>query len=404
MNTVVIGISSGIAAFKMLDVIALLRKKNIAVEVIETHHATKMLAPELLEKETEKKVSISLYPKDFNYEEVLKERVVDHIALADKADVFVIAPATANCIAKLAHGIADDFLTTTALAVTAPIIVCPSMNVNMWNNPAVQDNITMLKQRGFIIIEPEVGALACGYEGKGRLASPTTITNEIDTQLQRATSLAGKTVLITAGGTSEAIDSVRTITNKSTGKMGIALAEECYLRGATVILLKAHSSVLPQYQVNIHEFTSSKDLEKLLQTFANQADIILHAAAVSDFFPLEEKSKITSKKTHSILLKPQPKLLHQLRNLAPQSFIVGFKAEHEPSPSKLEALAKDKLEESGAHMIIANDISRTDRGFSANTNEVIVVSKKNPVVYLPLASKKSIAKGIVDAISKELAS
>ncbi len=397
MKTVTIGISSGIAAFKILDLIKLLKKNDICVEVIMTGHATKMLTSSLVEKELDKPVYLHLYPVNFNAEEILKDRVVDHIALADKTDVFVIAPATANTIAKLAHGIADDFLTTTALAVTAPVIVCPSMNVNMWNNPIVQANITILRNAGMIILDPEDGPLACGYEGKGRLADIRHIFEEITTQLKMTTALKGKTVIVTAGATIDPIDAVRVVSNRSSGKMGVAIAEACYLKGANVILLRSSSAVHPRYQIVQKTFETPAELESLVQGYAKNADILFHAAAVGDFAIKTHPGKLSSKKPHILHLTPRSKILDTIKHLNHSLYVVGFKAEFESRHKNLALIAKTKLETSGVDMIVANDISRQDRGFAVDSNEVIVVSGNSEEI-IPLSSKKTLALEIVNRV------
>lgn len=398
MKTVVIGISSGIAAYKMLELIKRLIAEKINVEVIMTKHATQMLAPALIEKELGKPVHIDLYSADFNYETILKNRVVDHIALADKADVFVVAPATANTIGKLANGLADDFLTTTALAVTAPVIICPSMNVNMWNNPLVKKNVQILKNNGAYIIGPESGALACGYEGEGRLASIETIYSEVQKLLSQSSELKGKTVLVTAGGTSEPIDDVRNLTNKSTGKMGAAIAEAAYLKGANVVYVHAANAVALRYQVNNHTFTTADNLETILKKLVPEADIVIHAAAVSDFIAEKQQTKLSSDVEQTLKLSPRAKILSKLRSWNKKAFIVGFKAEHQSNNELLLQAATQKLKSADVDMIVANDISREDRGFAADTNEVIVVSHKNKPVPIQLDQKHIIAEKILDQI------
>ena len=245
-KTVLIGVGSGIAAYKVLDLIKELKNEGLDIFVIMTQSAMKMISPSEFEKATGNKVCTDLFEENFNYKDVLEKRKVEHIELADRADLMVIVPATANLIGKLAYGLSDDFLTTTALAVTSPILVCPSMNVNMWNNPLVKQNVSLLRNNGYQIVEPSSGMLACGYEGKGRLEDVKIIKEEIIRQLNKTDSLKGKKVIVTAGGTIEKIDDVRYITNKSSGKMGVAIAEECYLRGAQVLLLRANRSETPR--------------------------------------------------------------------------------------------------------------------------------------------------------------
>lgn len=394
---VLLGVTSGIAAYKSLDLIKLLREEGISVSVILTKHAAQMVPLEEFEKASGEKVYLDLFEKGFDYKDVLKNRSVDHIDLADSADVMAIVPATANIIAKIAHGIAEDFLTTTTLAVTAPILLAPSMNVNMWQNPIVQENVTRLKVRGYQIIEPVEGMLACGYEGKGRLEDVHVIKKAIIDQLQRTDELKGKKVVVTAGGTSEKIDDVRYITNKSSGKMGVALAEECYLRGAEVVLLRANSSVTPRYLMTQKTFDTADELYDLVQKEIASADAIFHTAAVSDFQLAERiDGKISSESSVNLHLTPRVKISDQIKKLNPKVNLVVFKAEHGLTEEELLNEARVKLQDADADAVVANDISRNDRGFQADSNEVIVVKKNGEYKKFSLALKKEIARSIVD--------
>lgn len=399
-RTVLLGVTSGIAAYKTLDLVKKLREDKIDVFVIMTKHAAKMVEPKEFEEVSGHKVSIDLFEEHFDYKNILKERKVDHIELADKADVMIIAPATANIIAKLAHGIAEDFLTTTTLAVTAPIIICPSMNVHMWSNPIVQENVAKLKQHGYQIIKPTSGMLACGYEGEGRLADIDDIKQAIVERLNYTQSLQGKKIIITAGGTMEKMDDVRFITNKSSGKMGIALAEECYLRGADVMLLRATTSVKPRYSMLEKTFDTADDLYAIIQKEVTSRDIIFHTAAVSDFQLAERiDGKISSKSSVNLHFTPRIKISDQIKKLNPTINLIVFKAEYGLSEEELINEALQKLEEANADAVVANDISRSDRGFQVDTNEVIIVTKHGLQKKLPLASKKEIARGIVEYLT-----
>jgi phosphopantothenoylcysteine decarboxylase / phosphopantothenate---cysteine ligase len=402
-KTVVLGITSGIAAYKTLKLIDELRKEGTDVFVIMTEKATKMISPEEFEKASGHPVSTELFEKGFDYREVLEDRIVEHIALADKADVMIIAPATANVIAKLAHGIADDFLTTTALAVTKPIILCPSMNVNMWLNPIVQENIKKLMQLDYHIVDPTAGMLACGYEGVGRLAEIEDIKKEILSKLQTATSLRGQKIIITAGGTIEKIDDVRYITNRSSGKMGIALAEECYRRGADVLILRAKNSVAPRYHIKEELFETNDELFSLIKQYIAEYDYCYHAAAVADFKVQNNvNGKLSSKESVQIILEPQMKIIEQIKKLNPKIRLIAFKAEHESDMSKLKQKAEKKLKESHADAVIANDIGRPDRGFESDNNEVLIVIANGETKHLPLTTKKEIARKVVDYITSNL--
>ncbi len=398
-KNILIGVTSGIAAYKILDLIKLLKNEGHEVFVIMTRGAVEMFSLTDFEKASGNKVFSNLFEKNFDYKEVLKKRKVEHIDLADKCDAMVIAPATANIIGKLAQGIADDFLTTTALTVTSPIIICPSMNVNMWGNPIVQENLTKLKSIGYQVIEPAKGMLACGYEGIGRLEDIKIIKNEVVKQIKKGDSLKGKKVIVTAGGTIEKIDEVRNISNRSSGKMGIALAEECYLRGVDVLLLRAKNSVKPRYLIREKIFETAEDLLLLVKENIKDTDIFFQAAAVSDYkVDKSFKGKISSGKSFNLKLVPQIKIVDQIKKISPKTVLVAFKAVYGLGEKLLIQEGLKKLKESKADVVITNDISRDDRGFESDDNEVYIISKDKSVKKLPLTSKREIAKEIVEFV------
>ncbi len=399
---VLLGITSGIAAYKSLDLIKLLKDEGINVSVILTKHATQMVPVEEFEKATGGKVYTELFEKGFDYKDILKNRSVDHIDLADSANVMAIVPATANIIAKIANGFAEDFLTTTTLAVTAPILLAPSMNVNMWQNPLVQENVAKLKSLGYQIVEPAEGMLACGYEGKGRLEDVNVIKQAIMEQLHRTDDLKGKKVIVTAGGTIEKIDDVRYITNKSSGKMGVAIAEACFLRGADVVLLRSENSVTPRYLMTQKTYQTADELFELIKQEISDANVMFHAAAVSDFHLAERiDGKLSSDKAVNLALTPRVKISDQIKKLNPNIKLIVFKAEHGLSEDELRNEARMKLQQSDADAVVANDISKSDRGFQADTNEVIVVTKNGNEQKFPLASKREIAESLVTHLLKE---
>ena len=278
--TVVVGVSGGIAAFKVLTLIKLLEKQQINIKVIMTRGATCIVGPKEFEKTSGHKVLVDLFEKDFDYRQILKARRVEHVDIAQSSQLIVVAPATANIIAKLAHGIADDYLTTTILAAICPIIICPSMNVHMWENPLVQENVAKLKKLGYRIIEPEEGTLACGYEGKGRLAHIQKIKEKVIHTLQTKNRLHGKKIIVTTGATIEKMDDVRFISNKSSGKMGVAIAEECYLQGANVLLLRSATSIEHHFPIAEKLFETSDQLAQFIKTCIPSCDVIFHTAAV----------------------------------------------------------------------------------------------------------------------------
>ena len=400
MKRVLLGITGGIAAYKTLELITLLKKEDIEVFVMMTDAATKMVNPHEFEKASGNKVYTELFESEFDYRKILQDRRVDHVELADEADVISIVPATANTIAKLAYGIADNFLTTTVLASASPLIICPSMNVHMWNNPRTQENIALLKHQGYQIIEPTTGMLACGYEGKGKLENIHIIKGEILRQLERTSSLHGKKVLVTAGGSIERIDNVRYIANRSSGKMGIAIAEECYLRGADVLLLRAKSSVQPRFSIKEEVFATADDLFKLVKKHVRNFHIFYHVAAVSDFYVENYlEGKLSSKSPALVKLAPRKKILDSIKKLNPQIRLIAFKAEYGLTEEELLSVSVQRLKESSADVIVANDISKSDQGFESENNEVYIISANNNVKRISHTSKKEIAKQIIDLTS-----
>ncbi len=398
-KTVVIGISSGIAAYKIIDLIKILKGKNITVEIIITSAAVKMFGVEMFEKAVGKKVYSDLIPQDFDYRQVLKNREVEHIKLADSASLLVIAPATANIIGKLAHGLADDFLTTTVLAATAPILICPSMNVNMWRNPILQDNLDKLSKLGYLIMQPDSGQLACGYKGVGRLAEPEKIADEILGLLSNREKLKDTKIIVTAGGTSEPIDAVRTITNRASGKMGLALAEECHQQGAEVLLIRSNTAVSSRFNIKEETFETAKDLENLIKKHIKSYDVLFHTAAVSDFIP--EKyidGKLDSKKPLNLILKPAAKIIHQIKTWNPKIKLIGFKAVYKEKEENLIKIGIKKLKESNSDFVIVNDVGREGVGFGVDTNEVYIISQKGFLAKISKNTKTEVAKKIIDAI------
>ncbi|OGH20380.1 MAG: hypothetical protein A3D74_01060 [Candidatus Levybacteria bacterium RIFCSPHIGHO2_02_FULL_37_13] len=401
-KTIIVGVTSGIAAFKTLDLVKSLKKDGAEVFVVMTKSAMAMIPAFEFKKASGNKVYSELFEKGFDYKNILKIRKVDHIDLADKADVVVIAPATANIIAKIAHGIADDFLTTILLATTAPVIVCPSMNVHMWGNPLVQENTAKLKNLGYLIVEPEVGKLACGYEGKGRLAHIQIIKDEVVRQLKYRNFLAGKKIIVTAGGTIEKIDDVRYIANRSTGKMGVAIAESCFLQGAKVLLVRSKTSVATRYDIKQMVFETADELEEILKREVKKYDVLFQTAAVSDFTVDNQSSgKLDSKKSITLRLSSRKKIITQIKKWNPKIKLIVFKAVWNNSEKILIKEGEEKLKESNAEAVVVNDVSKSDRGFGADTNEVFVVTKKGSKKKIPLAKKQNVAVLIIDFLVKE---
>ncbi len=412
---IIIGVSSGIAAFKIIDLVKLLKKNGLEVFVVMTENATKMVDSAKFEKVSGHKVYKNLFSKDFDYQKILEKHQVEHIALADKADLFVVAPATANTVAKMAYGIADDFLTTALLATRAPILVCPSMNVHMWQNPLTQENINRLKRFGFYFVHPDEGALACGYTGEGRLADISKIAGEISNILKYQNSLKGKKIMVTAGGTSEPIDAVRVITNRSSGKMGIALAEECFLRGADVLLIKSVTAVKTVLRqdtsevskgllrgggIKVESFETGQELSDLIKKHIGNYDVIFHVAAVSDYKPEKViNKKLDSRNPYSLHLESTVKILSQIKTWNPKIKLVGFKAVYKESKSNLIRIGQKKLVDSRSDFIIVNDVGREDIGFSVDENEVYIISPKGVLAKIAKSRKKIVARKILDRLS-----
>jgi len=396
---IIIGVSSGIAGYKVLDLIKLLKKRGYEVYIIMTENASKMFPSSSFEKASGNRIFISLFPKEFDYKNILKTRQVEHIKLASGADIIVIVPATANIIGKIANGFADDFLTTTVLATNAPILICPSMNTNMWNNPLVIENINKLKDAGYHILSPAIGKLACGTYGEGRLSEIGKIADEINTILKKKNRLRGKKIIVTAGGTQEAVDAVRVITNRSSGKMGIAIADESYLQGADILLIRAKNSVRPRYPVKEKFFESAKDLGNLIKKHIRGYDYIFHTAAVSDFIP-EEKidKKMDSSKSIILKLKSSPKICNYIKKWNPYVKLIGFKAVYKEKENDLVAKGFKKLKESSADYVMVNDVGEEDIGFSSDNNEVYVVSAKGLLMKIKKAPKKEVARQILEII------
>jgi phosphopantothenoylcysteine decarboxylase/phosphopantothenate--cysteine ligase len=361
-----------------------------------TEHATKLIEPKEFEKASGKKVAVKLFKPDFDYKKYIKnKKYIKHISLADKADLIVIAPATANVVAKLANGVADDLLTTTVLATQADIVVCPSMNVHMWNNKLTKNNIEKLKKLNLHVIEPEYGDLACGYKGKGRLPKIKKIERFINELLNKQNQLKNKRIIVTAGATQEEIDDVRIITNKSSGKMGIYIAEEAHRRGAKVTLIRGNTSIEPYYDFKDIKIKSVDDLFKEIKKNVKKNDIIIQAAAVSDFSVDKIDKKISSKHKISIELKPTIKIIDQIKKINKKIKIIGFKAESKVSKKQLVDKAYEKLKDCSADFIVANDISKGV--FGSETNDVVIVGKKKETIYVR-GSKKKIASDIIDLI------
>jgi len=386
-KTIVLGITGGIAAYKAADIASKLTQAGARVEVVMTEAATKLITPLTLRNIIHRPVVTDMF-------EMASEYSVEHVALAEAADVVLIAPATANTIARLAAGIADNMLGCIVLATKAPVIISPSMNDIMYQNSVTQENLAKLKARGFTIIEPEYGRLASGKMGKGRLPETGKIIGVIERVLGQKKDLDGKHIVVTAGGTREPIDPVRHIGNRSSGKMGYALAEAARDRGAEVTLITAPASLPEPSGVKVIKVKTAVEMKEAVVGAVKKADALLMAAAVADYQPkaiAKSKIKKESKQGLTLELVKTPDILSEVTG----NFIkVGFAAESE----NMVANAKKKLREKRLDMIVANDITQADSGFDVDTNRVTLIDKKGKVEELPLMSKREVAEKILDKV------
>lgn len=388
-KTVLIGITGGIAAYKICDLIRMFKKTGANVKVIATENALKFVTELTLQTLSQNQV----YVKQFEIDEYKPE----HISLADEADIFVIAPASANTISKLATGVCDNLLTSVACAFKKPILIAPAMNCNMWDNPIIQENLTKLEGIGYNVLSPEEGFLACGYNGQGRLCSIDKIFDKSVEILKSKKKLSNKKIVITAGGTIEKIDSVRFISNFSSGKMGIALADEAYSQGADVVLI---STVKTQKPYRVELVQSAEEMQKAGVNEFKDANYMIMASAVADYRAKEiskSKMKKTSSNEISIDLVKNPDILKEISaSKKKKQIVVGFCAESE----NLENNAKEKIKNKGCDFLVANDISRSDIGFSSDYNEVLIIDKKLNTTKISKASKNIIAKKILEVVCK----
>ncbi len=387
-KNVVIGVTGGIAAYKALDIVSKLKKASVNVHVIMTQSAQKFVQPLSFQSLSQNYVVADMFDEPKTWE-------IEHISLAQKADLFVIVPATANIIGKIANGIADDMLTTTVMATKAPVLIAPAMNTNMYQNPIVQENIRKLEQMGYRFIEPDTGQLACGDVGVGKLPPPEKIVEEILQQLDRKLDLKDKKIIVTAGPTREPIDPVRYITNHSSGKMGYAIAEKAAYRGAEVLLISGPTTLPSPYGVQRIDVNTTMEMYEAVMEKAKWANIIIKAAAVADFRPaVVAENKI--KKADADLIIPltrNPDILKELGNRkAPNTILIGFAAETQD----LIENAKKKIQNKNLDFIVANDLTKEGAGFQSDTNIVTIIDKKGHIEHLSKMSKGELAEVILD--------
>ena len=381
-KTILLGITGGIAAYKMCELIRMYKRANANVLVVCTPNALNFVTKLTLQNLSQNDVAVEeFYVKDFKPE---------HISYADSADIMVIAPATANTISKIATGVCDNLLTSIACAFTKPVIIAPAMNCNMWENPVLQENLHKLH---YEILEPESGFLACGYEGKGRLCSLDKIFDKT-VELLNYKPLEGKKIVITSGGTIEDIDPVRYISNYSSGKMGLALADTAKNLGADVTLITTKDI---QRRYNVIKVKSAIDMKSAVENEFESADCVIMAAAVADYRVKEvapQKMKKTSEDEITLTLVKNPDILKEISSIKKSQIVVGFCAESE----NLIENAKEKIAKKGCDFLIANDISRKDIGFSSDYNEVTILDKNGNMTKIERADKATVARKIFEAI------
>jgi len=390
---IVLGVTGGIAAYKAVELLRLLTKAGADVHVIMTRSAQEFIAPLTFQ-------TLSANPVHTELFNLIAEREIGHIALADRADLFVIAPATANFVGKIASGIADDMLTTTVMATKAPVLIAPAMNVNMYTNPVYRGNEDRLRSYGYQFVPPETGALACGWKGEGKLAAPESIFEAAAAALSPK-DLRGQTIMITAGPTREEIDPVRFISNHSSGKMGYALAKAAQRRGARVILVSGPVSLPAPFGVELVYVDSARQMQSVVMDQVGECTAVIKAAAVADYCSRERSGEKIKKKDEELSLElvKTPDILAGLGRLDKRPFLVGFAAE----TGNLDEFAARKLKEKNADLIVANDVSQSDAGFNVDTNRARLLFRDGRVLEYPLMSKDALATVILDHMAAELA-
>jgi len=383
---IVVGVSGGIACYKAVELVRLLVKSGFKVQVIMTRGATAFVTPLTFQTLSSNAVATEIF-------NLTQESEIGHINLADKADLFVIAPATANVIGKIAAGIADDLLTTVLMATRAPVLVAPAMNIHMYENPLLQENLRKLRRIGYHILEPDEGYLACGYEGKGRLPDPEKIVEEIE-RLLKTKDLTGERLLITAGPSREPIDPVRYLSNRSSGKMGSALARAALNRGAEVALVMGPTALIPPAGARVIRVTTAAEMrEAVLKEYARCTAVVM-AAAVADYHAASVAEKKIKRGTGALELRlePNPDILKELGQKKDGKWLIGFAAETED----LTTNAQQKLRDKNLDMIVANNVAEPGSGFDSDTNLATIVDRTGAIHALPLMSKEGLADKIYD--------
>lgn len=387
-------VTGGIAVYKSVSLMRELIKAGAEVRVAMTQSATEFVSPLTFQVLSKNTVHIDTFSEE-------EPQYVQHIHLADWADLSIVAPSTANTLAKLANGMADNFVTSALLATTSPIFIVPAMNEHMYENPATQANIQTLKTRGIYVMNPATGFLAEGYSGKGRFPEAADILEEVEGVLidqDHSLPLKGKQILVTAGGTIERIDPVRYISNDSSGKMGHSIAEAAMKKGADVTLITA-SELHVHNRINKIKVESAEEMHVKVAADFENADALIMAAAVSDYTPVKkEEHKMKKKEQLTIELKKNPDILKEMGHKKTHQVLIGFAAETE----NIEEYALKKLKEKNVDFIVANDVGKKDRGFNSNKNEVVIYSKQEEPVYISLSNKNKIAYEIVELLIEKI--
>jgi phosphopantothenoylcysteine decarboxylase/phosphopantothenate--cysteine ligase len=390
---IALGVTGGIAAYKAAEIVRLLQDRGVRVQVVMTRAAQEFVRPLTFAALSGEKVITGMFAPDEEHQPNI-DSAIEHIAVAQSIDALVVAPATADVLAHFAQGIASDFLTTLYLATSAPVVVAPAMNVNMWNHPATQANLQVLRQRGVKIVEPGAGYLACGMTGAGRLAENDSIVAAVMEALGASQDLSGETVLITAGPTREKIDPVRYLTNRSSGRMGYTLAEAALRRGARVLLVSGPTSLTAPGAAELTRVESTEEMRDTVLKLLPQATVVIKTAAVSDYRPKAEAGqKIKRKGSMTLELEATPDILKELSLNKSTQIVVGFAAETE---NVLEN-ARQKLVSKNLDAIVVNDVSREGVGFDSDRNAVTIISR-HEIVEVPETTKWEVAQRVLDQV------
>jgi len=397
---VAVGVTGGVAAYKAAELVRALQQEGLEVEVVMTRAAREFVAPLTFAALTGRKVITEMFGADsrsFGTAAANVESAIEHIAVAQRIDALVVAPATADFLARMATGLADDFLSTLVLATKAHVIVAPSMNVNMWEHPATQENLAVLRARGVRVVEPGEGYLACGMTGAGRLAEVQDIVRAVCETLGLKHDLAGETMLITAGPTREELDPVRFLSNRSSGKMGYALAEVALRRGARVILVSGPVTLAPPENAEFVPVRTAEEMRKAIFERLSQATVVLMAAAVADYRPAKPAAQKIKRGSEPLVLElaPTPDILAEIGAQKGNRTVVGFAAE----TSDLAENARAKLLRKGADLVVANDVTQEGAGFDVDTNIVTLVRRDGSQLNLPQMSKLDLASRLLDEVA-----